>query len=85
MKKKRADLTLGTPPSLGLTPLAILPALIALGDLMAATALDTFCTSLEELDLDCGVGGIFLGVLVLLSPAIVNHHQLLREKKTPDC
>ena len=40
---------------------------------MVATALDTFCTSLDELDLgrftiDFGVGGIFLGVFVLLSP-----------------
>ena len=40
--------------------------------------LTTFCTSLAELDLvrfdmDFGVGGIFLGVFVLLSPAQSNN------------
>ena len=55
---------------LGLTPFPIRP---ALGDRMDATALDTFCTSLDELDLvrfdmDFGVGGIFFDVFVLLNP-----------------
>ena len=49
------------PPTLGLVPLAILP---ALGDLMEATALDTFLT--RRLVLALGVI-IFLGVLVVLN------------------
>ena len=49
------------PPTLGLVPLAILP---ALGDLMADTALDTFLTS--RLVLALGVT-IFLGVFVVLN------------------
>mgnify|MGYP007086863567 CR=1 FL=1 len=49
------------PPTLGLVPLAILP---ALGDLMEATALETFLT--RRLVLALGVP-IFLGVLVVLN------------------
>ena len=55
------------PPNLGLTPLVILP---ARGDLMVATALDTFLTRwlvlADTLDLLSGVGGSFRGVFVVL-------------------
>ena len=56
---------MAVPPSLGLIPLAILP---ALGDLMVATALDTFLTRrlVLALLLDSGVGGALPGVLVVL-------------------
>ena len=60
-KKSRSTLLATAPPTLGLVPLAILP---ALGDLMADTALETFLTS--RLVLALGVT-IFLGVFVVLN------------------
>ena len=57
-------ITLGAPPSPGLTPLAILP---ALGDLRVATALDTFLVSLLVLALALDMGVLAAGVLEMLS------------------